>query len=125
MMDLPSHHRFPRIRNRKPRPPPVAGASSFLKPNHTAAILGGGFSAKRPSRFVRRRSAALPEATSRLFRVGGSMTASGILYPRGRFFFNPWNHWSWADLPLWRGLSLAPRHVIRSRASIVSLDGAR
>ena len=44
----------------------------------------GRASGRGPSRFVRRRSTPLPEATSRLFRVGGSMTASGIPSPRGR-----------------------------------------
>lgn len=47
------------------------------------------------------------------------MTASGIPYPRGRFFFSPWNHWRWVDLSLWRDLSLAPRHQVACAYCIV------
>ena len=37
----------------------------------------------------------------------------------GPFLFNAWNHWRWADLPLWRDLSLAPRHQIACAYCIV------
>jgi hypothetical protein len=35
VMGFPPHHRFPPIRNPKPRLPPVSGASSF---HHVAAV---------------------------------------------------------------------------------------
>jgi hypothetical protein len=42
------------------------------------------------SRFVRRRSAALPEVASRLFRVGGKYDGLGSPNPRGRFYKGIW-----------------------------------
>src|SRR5690348_16806062 len=86
-MDLPSHHRFPRIRNRKPRPPPRSRGFLFSQTQHTTAILGRGFRPGALHVLLGGPAQPYPKRLPVYFASGGSMTASGILYPRGPFLF--------------------------------------
>ena len=76
-------------------------ATSGSATNHP--IQDGGASASVGALHVLLDGAAhsYPKRLPVYYASGGSLTASGIPFP-GPFLSNVWNHWKWADLPLWR-----------------------